>query len=135
MSTDSITTDDQTPEVEALEAAENAEFLQSPEGQRLTQLLSGHRIPTEAEESVTAPDEPKPQSEAIPYEQRPTYNQVPYLNDDITFKDRESELSLLIQLLNFRREHAVRELQYVQNCRDQRYYPGIINQDPRIGNE
>lgn len=134
MSTNSITTEDQITEAEA---AETSEFLQSPEGQRLTQLLAGHTTATNdsATQNESAQSEAKPQAEAIPYEHRPTYNQVPYLNDDITFKDRESELSLLIQLLNFRREQAVRELQYVQNCRDQRYYPGIINQDPRIGNE
>lgn len=76
---------------------------------------------TQQEASVQNPDVVESR-EPVP----PTYDKIPYLNDDITFKDRESELVLLIQLLNFRRDHAIRELNYVQNCRDQRYYPGIV---------
>jgi len=60
----------------------------------------------------------------------PPYDQVPYLNNEITFKDREAELALMIQLLDFRKKKAVEELYYVQNCRDHRYYPDIVHQDP-----
>lgn len=87
----------------------------------------GLDAPAEQETTEDTPKAAAPQAPEI------TYDRVPYLNDDITFKDRESELTLLIQLLNFRRESAIRELNYVQRCRDNRYYPGVIHQDPEIG--
>ena len=95
----------------------------SPELAELERIMGA--VPQEAPATVAEEQEPAPPK--IPY------NRVPYLNDDITFKDREAELTLLIQLLNFRRDQAVRELNYVQNCRDQQYYPGIVHQDPEVG--
>lgn len=83
--------------------------------------------------AIVGTDSPKPEPEetnkddAIPH---PPYDQVPYLNNEITFKDREAELALLIQLLDYRKKKAVEELYYVQNCRDHRYYPDIVHQDP-----
>ena len=94
----------------------------SPEMERLQQIAGDEMVAAAAAEDARGS------------EPRPPYDQVPYLNDDITFKDREAELTLLLQLLNFRREAAIRELHYVQRCRDSRYYPGIIHQDPNTGN-
>lgn len=101
----------------------------SAELQRLASILTEHGFESPAVPDVTE-DTPKASAPPPP---EITYDRVPYLNDDITFKDRESELTLLIQLLNFRRESAIRELNYVQRCRDNRYYPGVIHQDPEIG--
>jgi hypothetical protein len=110
-------------------ARRNTNEQSSAELQRLSTILtaSGFEAPAVPDMTDDSPKAPAPQTPDV------TYDRVPYLNDDITFKDRESELTLLIQLLNFRRESAIRELNYVQRCRDNRYYPGVIHQDPEIG--
>lgn len=100
----------------------------SPEMERLQRLATEGMV--EAASAEASAEDTSTSEEAV----GPPYERVPYLNDDITFKDREAELTLMIQLLNFRREAAVRELHYVQRCRDSRYYPGIIHQDPSVGN-
>jgi hypothetical protein len=100
----------------------------SPEMQRLQSIVGD--IPTEANQETAFEEADKPEQ---PLPELP-YDQVPYLNNDITFKDREAELALLIQLLDFRKKKAVEELYYVQNCRDHKYYPDIVHQGPNVGN-
>lgn len=64
------------------------------------------------------------QADTQPRAPRP--DEVPYLNQGISFRDRENELLLKIQLLDSERARAAQELQYVRQCNHAREYPGVV---------
>lgn len=56
----------------------------------------------------------------------PGPDEVPYLNQSLTFRGRETELTMYLQMLERERSRVLEELQYVRRCIATRDYPGIV---------
>jgi len=56
---------------------------------------------------------------------KPAANEVPYINDSYTFAERKREITLIISLLDSKRDSLIHELGYVDHCIQTRDYPNM----------